>query len=253
MPDVHDPQEQLIRELLSKPDEITAILQSNAHQLTPDFFYFLGSIANHLKSKQRFQDAADLANLGIKVATCAGAKHDAHRLVELVGRIEKDQNHLEDAIKAFEAARTMAKELLDAGDNEALIGFVSSTLLIADQEAARENYTRAREILAEARLTSNKLHSAWGEVWTIVNFAAICLKQGDYEQALKYASLWTDVLQRLSAGKTSNSIDADADLPPQSQLYDLLANLARMFYYERDDYKSARISAKQAVQLDPAR
>ena len=253
MPDVHEPHEQLIRELLSKPDEITAILQSNAHQLTPDFFYFLGGLANYLKSNQRFQSAADLANLGIKAATFAGAKHDAYRLVELVGRIEMDQNHLEDAIKAFETARTMAKELLDAGDNEALIGFVSNSLLIADQEAARENYARAREILAEARLTSNKLHSAWGELWTIVNLAAICLKQGDYEQALTYASLWTDVLQRLSAGKSSNSVDADAGLPPQSRLYDLLANLARMFYYERDDYKSASIAAKQAVQLDPAR
>jgi len=253
MSDVHDSQKQLIRELLSKPDEITAILQSNSHQLTPDFFTFLAQIASELRSKQHFIGATAAANLGIEAAAIAGAKHDAYRLVELRGRVEMDQNHLDAAINSFETARMMAKELLDAGDNIALIGFVSSTILLADREAFRDNYAKAREVLAEARLTSYKLQSAWGELWTIVNLAAICLKQGDYDQALKYALHWTDVLKRLSTGKTSNSIDAVAALPPQSQLYDLLASLAREFYYEKDDYNSASTAAKQAIQLDPTR
>ncbi len=235
--------------MLADPGSTETLLQTHVDQLTPEFFMFLRQLINHLGSESRFDSAARMADIGIEASLVVGATSLTAGFVELSGRIAMDGNRLEDAIEAFTRARAISEEEIGAGDSDAIVGYVSSTLLLADREVARGDFARAREVLSEARLKSHKLNSAWGELWTSVNLASICSGQGEYEQALKYALLWPDLLKK--SGSDAN--EQAPSPPPRSDLYDVLVRLAYQFYYEKEDYKNASIAAKQAIQLDPDR
>lgn len=245
-----DELQEFLKELLTaKPEDTQTVLETHVDRLTPDFFLFLRQLIHQFRSESRLEGAAKLTKFGIQAALVARFRLLAGAFYELSGRLAMEENRLEEAIEAFQNARQIAQDELDAGNHGAIVDYVSSTLILADCEATRGDISRAREVLSEARVKSHKLNSPWGELWTTANLAPMCLRQGEYEQALKYASLWPDLLKTLS----TNRRDDAPSLPPLSHLCDVLVRLAYELYYEKDDYKNSSIAAKQALQLDPAR
>ncbi|HKV92109.1 MAG TPA: tetratricopeptide repeat protein [Candidatus Angelobacter sp.] len=237
-----------VRDILKAFEEAAGeqLLDARSAELNRDVIEALVQEGLHLR-ETRLLLAADGA-FQAAAAVCSRLGVDVSRQLLLQLRVEI-LLHVEQFEHALEVATLLYRESLQLmRDGESSLGdmlaFGACAFVRLNGQAG--DVEKARGMLSEVRLLCHKAKSQVGEISTGFLLVLICLSEKELDTAREYAVSLIPLCAHSGLKAFFSGLDA------AEELSQLLTSVARDFYYEQNDFKSAESLAAESLKLSSA-